>query len=96
MLHKRLTTPESELPWGPFRLHRWGVPITIGALIYTVLAVFFSFWPAITPVTAVTMNYASLIFGGFVLISLAFWFAHGRKVYIGPIWEFEQGYVRKN
>ena len=96
MLHKRLTTPDSELPWGPFRLGRLGVPITVGALIYTSLAVFFSFWPSITPVTAVTMNYASLIFGGFLLFSLVFWFVHGRKVYVGPIWEFDRGYTRKN
>jgi len=96
MLHKRLTTPDSEIPWGPFRLGRLGVPITIGALCYTVLAVFFSFWPSIIPVTVTSMNYASLIFGGFLLISLAFWFIHGRKVYIGPIWEFDGEYVRRN
>ncbi|CAG8981069.1 hypothetical protein HYALB_00013253 [Hymenoscyphus albidus] len=96
MLHKRLTTPESELPWGPFRLGKMGFPITIGALIYTFLAVFFSFWPAVTPVNAVSMNYAALIFGGFLIICLAFWFIHGRKVYVGPIWELQGEYVRTN
>lgn len=96
MLHKRLTTPDSELPWGPFRLGRMGVPITIGALIYTFLAVFWSFWPSVTPVTAISMNYSSLVFGGFLLISLIFWFLHGRKTYIGPIWELQGEYVRTN
>lgn len=96
MLHKRLTTPEADLPWGPFRLGRMGVPITLGALVYTTLAVFFSFWPSVTPVNAVSMNYASLVFGGFLLIALAFWYFHGHKVYIGPIWEFDEEYRRMN
>lgn len=96
MLRKRLTTADSEMPWGPFRLKRAGVPVTIAAMLYSILALFFSFWPATTPVSAAGMNYSVLIFGGALIFSLSFWVLYGRKVYIGPIWEFEGEYTRSN
>jgi choline transport protein len=96
MLRKRLSTPTSEIPWGPFCLKRLGVPITILAIIYTVLALFFSFWPAFAQVDAATMNYSCLIFGGALIFSMVFWVLYGRKVYVGPIWEFDRQFVRTN
>lgn len=87
MLHKRLTTPESKIFWGPFRLGRAGVPITIIAILYSVLGIFFSFWPAYVHVNATTMNYSSLIFGGALIFSLGFWVVYGKRVYTGPIME---------
>ena len=89
MLHKRLTTPPSQIFWGPFRLGRAGVPITIVAMLYSVLGIFFSFWPAFTHVNATNMNYSSLIFGGVLMFSLVFWVVYGRKIYTGPIMETE-------
>lgn len=94
MLAKRLKTPASEMPWGPFRLRKLGVPITVVAIIYTVIALFFSFWPAFSTVDAANMNWSCLIFGGAVIFSMIFWLVHGRKVYVGPIWEFEGQFVR--
>ena len=88
MLHKRLTTPSSNIPWGPFRLGAAGVPITIVAIAYSIVGMFFSMWPPFVDVTPSTMNYSSLVFGGALLISVAFWVGHGRKVYVGPIWEY--------
>ena len=88
MLHKRLTTPPSKLPWGPFRLGVLGVPITVAAIAYSIMGMFFSFWPSFLPVEAAAMNYSSVVFGAAVLLSLGFWVGHGRKVYVGPIWEF--------
>lgn len=96
MLNKRLKTPASEIPWGPFRLRGAGIPITIAAMCYTVIALFFSFWPQATPTTAASMNYSILIFGAALLFSLVFWVVWGRKVYVGPIWEFDGEYVRAN
>ena len=89
MLHKRLTTNQSELPWGPFRLGRWGVPITIIAQVYTLIGLFFSFWPYTPEVTAETMNYSSLMFGAIMIFSLLFWVIWGRKVYVGPLLEID-------
>ncbi|KAL8792909.1 MAG: hypothetical protein Q9195_004486 [Heterodermia aff. obscurata] len=89
MLYKRLTTNESELPWGPFRLKKWGIPITIVAQAYTIIGLFWSFWPYSPDVTAESMNYSSLMFGGAMLFSLLFWVLWGRKVYVGPILEID-------
>jgi choline transport protein len=87
MLHKRLTTPATEMAWGPFRLGRAGIPITILALAHSALGMFFSMWPLFADVTPATMNYASLVFGLAILLSLGFWILHGRKSYKGPVLE---------
>lgn len=96
MLRKRLTTPASEMPWGPFRLKKLGVPITVVAICYTIMALFFSFWPSFSVVDAAGMNYSCLIFGAAILFCMTFWLLYGRKVYLGPVWEFEGQFVRVN
>jgi hypothetical protein len=40
--------------------------------------------PAALPVTAQTMNYASPVFIGGIVISLGYYFIWGRKTYTGP------------
>lgn len=87
MLHQRLTTPESEINWGPFRLRGFGVPVTILAILYSILGIFFSFWPAAVHPNETTMNYSVLLLGGVLIFSMIFWVLHGRKVYTGPIIE---------
>lgn len=87
MLHKRLTTPNSEILWGPFRLGRAGTPITILALAYSVLGIIFSMWPIENHPTPETMNYCILVFGSTLIFSVLFWLVHGRKTYTGPIIE---------
>ncbi|CAG8981811.1 hypothetical protein HYALB_00004754 [Hymenoscyphus albidus] len=94
MLNKRLTTPASEMSWGSFKLGKLGVPITIAAMIYTIIALFFSFWPTSPTVSPATMNYNALIFGVALLFCVVYWFIAGRKVYIGPIWEFDGQFSR--
>jgi hypothetical protein len=87
MLHKRLTVPDDKIVWGPFKLGRAGTPITILSIIYTIIGIFFSFWPATATVTATTMNWSIAVFGGVLIFSMVFWLVHGRKVYTGPIVE---------
>lgn len=87
MLHKRLTTPENDIPWGPFRLGRWGVPITIGAIAYSVLGTFFSMWPTSNHPNLESMNYCILVFGATLLFAGVFWLVNGRKTYTGPVIE---------
>ncbi|KAI4149544.1 MAG: hypothetical protein LQ340_004583 [Diploschistes diacapsis] len=87
MLHKRLTTPDAELDWGKYRLGRAGVPVTIAALVYSIAGMFFCLWPSSPNPDAKEMNWTSVVFVGALLVSLAFWFAHGRKVYRGPVME---------
>ena len=85
MLHKRLTTPSSALPWGPFKLGRAGVPITVVAIAYSVLGAFFSVWPTTARPSAQNMNYCVLVYGAVILFSILFWIFHGRKHYKGPV-----------
>ena len=94
MLYKRLTTNDSQIQWGPFRLKAWGMPITIVAQIYTVIGLFWSFWPYTPDVTAKNMNYSVLLFGGAMIFSLLFWGVWGRKVYVGPILKMDGRTVR--
>ena len=87
MLHKRLTTPASDLPWGPFQLGRAGPAITVVAILYSVLVGFFTLWPPVSKPDAETMNYSVLVFGAALLFSMGFWVVYGRKHYTGPIME---------
>ncbi|KAI9665518.1 MAG: hypothetical protein M1831_001660 [Alyxoria varia] len=87
MLHKRLTTPASEMNWGPFRLYKWGVPLTVAAILYSTLGMFFSMWPTTVSPDIEEMNYCVLVFGSTLLFSMGFWLVYGRKHYTGPILE---------
>ena len=95
MLHKRLTTPESEIPWGPFRLRRAGVPLTVFSILFTLLGFFWSFWPISKSVTPATMNYNAAIYGAAFLFTLIYWFAYARNNFVGPVWTFAQGEARR-
>lgn len=85
MLHKRLTTPTEDLPWGPFRLGRSGPAITVVAILYSILVGFFSMWPPTVNPDPEQMNWCVLVFGAILVFSLCFWVAYGRKHYTGPV-----------
>ena len=85
MLHKRLTTPDSSLPWGPFKLGRAGVPVTVVAIAFSAFGTFFSVWPSSAKPDTQSMNYCISIFGAVIFFSLLFWFFYGRKYYQGPV-----------
>lgn len=76
---------EIELAWGPFH-----VPGILGiinnsyACLYMIFVIFWSFWPAETPVSPETMNYSVVVTGSVVLFSLAWYFIHAKTVYKGP------------
>ncbi|KAL8766223.1 MAG: hypothetical protein Q9209_006937 [Squamulea sp. 1 TL-2023] len=91
LLHRKLSTKSPQLLYGPFTMGRAGVPITVLALLFSILGTFFSFWPPTAEVDAVAMNWSIAVFGGVLLFSLLFWVLHGRTVYTGPIWETQQG-----
>lgn len=86
LLNKRLTT---SIEYGPFSMGRAGIPIICLAIIYSVIGIFFSFWPETPELVAEEMNWAIAVFGGVLLLSLSFWVIHGKKVYTGPIVEIE-------
>ncbi|KAI6853488.1 GABA permease-like protein [Hortaea werneckii] len=61
---KRLT--HETLPYAPWSLGRYGLPINLIALGYATWSFFWAFWPGEYHVTAGNMNWACLIFVGFV------------------------------
>lgn len=84
MLWRRVAKPET-LPPAKFPLGRYGIPINALAVVYSLYAFFWSFWPQYYPVTAPDFNWASPIFG-ITLIGAMIYFAFvARKHYLGPV-----------
>ncbi|KAH3380934.1 hypothetical protein KXW99_000018 [Aspergillus fumigatus] len=88
MLWRRLHTPEI-LAYGPWKLGKMGVVVNIVSILYLSFTCIFMVFPPYQPVSAVNMNYASLIFGGVLIVSLTYWLWKGRKVYEGPVMEIQ-------
>lgn len=86
IFYQRLTNPQS-LTYGPFRLGKWGLTANAVSIVYTIYTSIFLLFPPYQPVTAVNMNYASAVLGGVLILSITYWFWHGRKNYNGPIIE---------
>ncbi|KAF1994868.1 amino acid transporter [Amniculicola lignicola CBS 123094] len=84
MLWRRLTTSSEDIAWGPFKLGRWGVPVTILALIYSFIGWFFSFWPPVAAVTVQTFNWSLVVYFGVLFLSMAYYVLRARKTYTGP------------
>ncbi|KAF7561257.1 hypothetical protein G7046_g2863 [Stylonectria norvegica] len=68
-----------------FPLGKLGYVVNCISLVWIVLAVVIFCMPVSLPVTAVTMNYASVVFGGFAAISGVWYFAYARSHFKGPI-----------
>lgn len=73
------------LPARRWSLGRWGLPINALALCFIIPIFIFQFFPVATPVTAVTMNYGSLIYGAMIFIATVYYFSYGKKQYIPPV-----------
>lgn len=84
ILWRRIAHPET-LPYAPFSLGRWGVPINIIAVIYGSWGFFWCFWPQSYPVTAGGFNWASPLFIAAVIGALINYAISGRKKYFGPV-----------
>ncbi|ORY62519.1 amino acid/polyamine transporter I [Pseudomassariella vexata] len=69
---------------GSFYLGKLGLFCNIIAVGWSCLAIPLFCMPSYIPVDAATMNYASVVFAAFVLISLAWYMAWGKKNYAGP------------
>ena len=58
-----------EIPFGPFTLGKWGLPINLFTIAYSGLLIVTMVFPPYQPLTAENMNYSSLIFGSVLLSS---------------------------
>src|SRR5271170_4669914 len=74
-----------HIPYGPFRLGRWGLPINAFAIIYAIFIAIFLPFPPFLPVTAASMNYGGPVMGFVILFALADWFISGRKRFQVPV-----------
>lgn len=85
LLWKRLRG--DHINYGPWKLGIFGIPANTFALIWTIIAMFFSFWPVSMNPTLETMNWACLLYGVTMIFSIGFYILRGRHIYKGPIIE---------
>ena len=67
-----------------YSLGKFGFAINVATLVWIVLAIVLFCMPVSLPVTAATMNYASVLIAAFASISVLWYFIHGRKEFHGP------------
>lgn len=67
-----------------FSLGKFGFAINIATLCWICLAVVLFCMPVALPVTPKTMNYASVVFAGFAMVSVGWYFARARRDFKGP------------
>ncbi|KAF2031616.1 amino acid permease-like protein [Setomelanomma holmii] len=67
-----------------YSLGKFGYAINIAMIAWICLAVVLFCMPVSLPVEPATMNYASVVFAGFAVISIAWYFIRGRKTFTGP------------
>ena len=91
VLYRRITAPHL-LPTARWTLGRWGIPVNAVGAAYSWFVFFFGFWPSSTPVAASSMNYAVVMFGGVVILSLVYYFVRAKRAYAGPVTKTE-GYM---
>ena len=68
LVMKRIS--HQDVPWGPFRLGRFGLFVNIFAILYGIFICVFLIFPPFQPVTATNMNYASPVFGLILVFQL--------------------------
>lgn len=87
---------KKHIPFGPWSLGRFGLPINLCSMVFSLLIMTFMIFPPYQPVDAENMNYGSLVLGIVFIISATSWLVNGRKVYFGPVREvIENSNIRR-
>lgn len=84
IMWRRIFHPET-LPPARFSLGRWGLPVNIAAVFFSLWCFFWAFWPEEYPVTLEVFNWASAIFIATLLMAFINYIFGGRKKYRGPV-----------
>lgn len=79
----RLIWVRNDMPKGPFHLGKWGLPLNVISVAWACFFGVILCVPSVSPVTAETMNWASVMLGGVMLFSIFFWFISGRHTFKG-------------
>ncbi|PQE21121.1 hypothetical protein CJF32_00005552 [Rutstroemia sp. NJR-2017a WRK4] len=88
LLKKRLRQDpvKDKIHWGPWQMGPvLGPIVNIIGLVYSIIAMFFSFWPAVAEVDKVSMNWSCVLFAGALLFSIVFYIGWGKHAYKWPI-----------
>ncbi|RMZ86388.1 hypothetical protein DV736_g6386, partial [Chaetothyriales sp. CBS 134916] len=83
LVNKRLRG--EPLPPRRWSLGKYGLYINIASILFLLPLWFFSFWPLAIPVDAETMNWASTMFGGVLILAMFYYVIRARNVYKGPV-----------
>ena len=73
------------LPPRRWSLGRYGGLVNVLALCFLAPIYVFSFFPAATPVTAITMNWSIVMYAGMILFSTSYYVIFGRHTYTPPV-----------
>lgn len=72
--------------FGPFRMpKRVGLVVNLVACAWLVLAIVFSTFPTVVPVTAQNMNYSTVVMVGWVVLGGGYYFWAGRRKFEVPV-----------
>lgn len=74
-----------RIPFGPFHLGIFGLPINTFAIIYGVYIFIWLPFPPYLPVTPQNMNWGGPVLGGVIIFALLDWFTWGRKRFTVPV-----------
>ncbi|EOD52399.1 putative amino acid transporter protein [Neofusicoccum parvum UCRNP2] len=72
---------------GPFSLGAWGPWVNAAAVAWLAVAMVFSTFPSVQPVSPQNMNYASVVLGGWVAFGVVYYVGFARRWYEGPVVE---------
>ncbi|KAI1076552.1 putative amino acid permease [Whalleya microplaca] len=87
--------PGKNIPFGPWALGKWGIPVNLFTIAFSFLTIGFNVLPPYFPVTATNMNYAGVVFGAALIVCAILWVFRGHNHYAGPIKEvMENGNIR--
>lgn len=87
-LHNDCLAPVSRLPVAWFSMGRAGRYVNVAALLWSLLAMVFSVFPTAQPVSAANMNYAVVVFCGWMGFGGVYYWVWKRGRYTGPL-DFE-------
>jgi choline transport protein len=74
-----------NIPYGPFKLGRFGLLINIFSILYGIFIIIFLPFPPLLPVTGANMNYGGPVMAAVILFALADWAISGHKRFKVPI-----------
>lgn len=76
---------DRPLPPARWSLGKFGLPCNIIAICYSSWGFFWSFWPNSYQPNAQALNYAFVLFVGFMTIASVLYVTYARKIYEGPV-----------